>query len=63
MTASLGAPAPRSRRPRALTCLAAAVAGLSASWAAPALAQSLIRDTEIEEILRKDADPIFTVAG
>lgn len=63
MTASLGSPKPKTRRRRALTCLAAVVAGLSASWAAPALAQSLIRDTEIEEILRKDADPIFTVAG
>ncbi len=62
MTASLGSPTLK-RRTRALTCLAAVVVGLSASWAAPALAQSLIRDTEIEEILRKDADPLFAVAG
>jgi predicted Zn-dependent protease len=63
MTAILGSPKPKSRRSRALTCLAAVVASLSASWAAPALAQSLIRDTEIEEILRKDADPLFAAAG
>jgi predicted Zn-dependent protease len=62
MTAN-GSPKPRPRRTQALTCLAAVVVSLSASWAAPALAQSLIRDTEIEEILRTDADPIFTVAG
>lgn len=63
MTASLGSPKSRVRRSRALTCLAAVVVGLSASWSAPALAQSLIRDTEIEEILHSDADPIFSVAG
>lgn len=63
MTASLGSPKPKSRRNRTLTCLAALAVSLSASWAAPAMAQSLIRDTEIEEILRRDADPIFAVAG
>ncbi|WP_296600456.1 M48 family metalloprotease [Phenylobacterium sp.] len=31
--------------------------------AAPAQAQSLIRDTEIEEILMKDSDPILRAAG
>jgi predicted Zn-dependent protease len=52
---------PPSRRLRGL---AAAVALLPALLA-PALAgaQSLIRDTEIEAILREDADPIFTAAG
>ncbi len=52
-----------SRRLRAWLC--AAVAVLSAGG--PALAQqaplSLIRDTEIESILRRDADPIFVAAG
>ena len=43
----------------------AAAAALAAATLAPALgsAQSLIRDTEIEEILRKDIDPIFKAAG
>jgi len=45
-----------------------ALAATLATQAAPAYAQgapgvSLIRDTEIEEILRKDADPIFAAAG
>ena len=61
MTASLGSPKPKVRRIRTLTCLAALVVGLSASWGAQA--QSLIRDTEIEEILQRDADPLFDAAG
>jgi predicted Zn-dependent protease len=45
-----------------------ALAGMIASPVAPAFAQgepsiSIIRDTEIEEILHEDADPIFTAAG
>ncbi|WP_332767923.1 M48 family metalloprotease [Phenylobacterium sp.] len=47
--------------------LAAAVAFSIALPAAPASAQdegmALIRDTEIEEILRKDAEPLFKAAG
>lgn len=47
--------------------LAAAVAFSIALPAAPARAQdegiALIRDTEIEEILRKDAEPLFKAAG
>ena len=57
---STGRPA---RRLAALACIASTL--LSAPR--PALAQegalSLIRDTEIEAILRKDADPIFAAAG
>ncbi len=41
---------------------AAAAIGLALS-ASPAAAQSLIRDTEIEEILMKDSDPILRAAG
>ncbi|MDB5484023.1 MAG: zinc metalloprotease [Caulobacteraceae bacterium] len=46
----------------------AAMAGMLASPVAPAFAQgdpgiSIIRDTEIEEILHEDADPIFQAAG
>lgn len=43
----------------------ASVAVLAASLLVPtfASAQSLIRDTEIEEILRADIDPIFKAAG
>jgi len=44
----------------ALTAGAAAALLLSA---APAQAQSLIRDTEIEEILMRDSDPILRAAG
>src|SRR5580658_9182244 len=45
-----------------------ALAGTIASPIAPAFAQgdpgiSIIRDTEIEEILHEDADPIFRAAG
>jgi predicted Zn-dependent protease len=45
-----------------------AILGMLASPVAPAFAQgdqgvSLIRDTEVEEILRQDADPIFIAAG
>jgi len=45
-----------------------AVGALLAESAGPAFAQSappvsIIRDTEIEQILRSDADPIFTAAG
>jgi predicted Zn-dependent protease len=39
-----------------------AAVGLAVS-ASPAAAQSLIRDTEIEEILLKDSDPILRAAG
>jgi predicted Zn-dependent protease len=42
------------------------VAALSLSTPVPAAAQdgpSLIRDTEIEEILHRDADPLFAAAG
>lgn len=47
---------------------ALAVAGMLAAPVAPAFAQqsagiSLVRDTEIEEILHSEADPIFTAAG
>jgi len=44
----------------ALTAAASAALALSA---APASAQSLIRDTEIEEILMKDSEPILKAAG
>ncbi|HQR89464.1 MAG TPA: M48 family metalloprotease, partial [Caulobacter sp.] len=47
-------------------CAVAMVAALSLSISAPASAQdgpSLIRDTEIEEILHRDADPLFEAAG
>jgi predicted Zn-dependent protease len=62
------APAGRSKpgAARAAVCLAALVAGLAVSWSAPALAQGgepMIRDTEIEEILKKDSDPLFAAAG
>ncbi|RAK69062.1 M48 family metalloprotease [Phenylobacterium kunshanense] len=43
--------------------LAAAAALGMALTAAPATAQSLIRDTEIEEILKKDSEPILRAAG
>jgi predicted Zn-dependent protease len=43
--------------------LTAVVAAGVAMTAVPASAQSLIRDTEIEEILRKDAEPILKAAG
>lgn len=48
------------------TALAALTALSLTLHAAPVRAQeslSLIRDTEIEEILRKDSEPIFTAAG
>ncbi|HYD44289.1 MAG TPA: M48 family metalloprotease [Phenylobacterium sp.] len=53
------------RRPRRLAALAAAVAitALAAAQSAAAQGMSLIRDTEIEEILRKQSDPIFKAAG
>ncbi len=44
----------------ALTAVAATGVALAA---APASAQSLIRDTEIEEILSRDAEPILRAAG
>ncbi|MCC7265872.1 MAG: M48 family metallopeptidase [Caulobacteraceae bacterium] len=52
-------------RPRRLALLAAALAASAVASAPPAAAQgvSLIRDTEIEEILHKQADPIFKAAG
>ena len=43
--------------------LAAALAVGFAVAASPAAAQSLIRDTEIEEILARDAEPILKAAG
>ena len=43
--------------------LAAALAAGFAIAASPAAAQSLIRDTEIEEILAKDSKPILDAAG
>ena len=43
--------------------LAAALAAGYANAASPAAAQSLIRDTEIEEILAKDSKPILDAAG
>lgn len=52
-------------RLRAL-CSVTVVTALALSIWAPAAAQegpSLIRDTEIEEILHRDADPIFEAAG
>ena len=55
---------PLRRRLGEASCLAAA---LLAVGAAPARAQQaqpqLIRDTEIEEILHQECDPIFTAAG
>jgi predicted Zn-dependent protease len=59
----------RWERPRAATAVAlAAVAAMLFAPAGPARAQadggvSIIRDTEIEEILHQDADPIFVAAG
>jgi predicted Zn-dependent protease len=62
----LTAPTPLGRLKTAIA--AVAVAGMVASPVAPAFAQgdpgvSIIRDTEIEEILHEDADPIFQAAG
>jgi predicted Zn-dependent protease len=60
-----GAPGPLKRLGAALS-VAALVSTLAAP-AAPVHAQggpiSLIRDTEVEEILHRDADPIFRAAG
>lgn len=54
-------------RPRRLALLAAVATLAVAAAAPPAAAQSrgisLIRDTEIEEILKKDTDPILKAAG
>ena len=54
-------------RPLSRLALVAAVAFSVALPAAPARAQdegiALIRDTEIEEILRRDAEPIFKASG
>ncbi|MES2894527.1 MAG: M48 family metalloprotease [Pseudomonadota bacterium] len=54
-------------RPFSRIALAATVAFSIALPAAPARAQdegiALIRDTEIEEILRKDSEPLFKAAG
>ncbi len=52
----------------AAAALAAAIIGpLSTAWAqssgAPGRAPTLLRDTEIEEVLHKQADPIFAAAG
>lgn len=50
--------------PRSATrLLAAATAGLALLGAAPASAQSVIRDTEIEGIVRGWADPVFSAMG
>jgi len=64
-------PSPASRRTGAAAWLRGALAGLTAlaSVAAPAAraqddsSTSLIRDTEIEEILKEDTAPIFRAAG
>ncbi len=70
MTAKTAQVTRKQTRGRATVCLAALSLGLGISWTSPISAQgsggggpSLIRDTEIEEILHKDADPIFRVAG
>ena len=52
----------RFRSVSRLALAAGAAAGLALS-ASPAAAQSLIRDTEIEEILAADAEPILKAAG
>ncbi|MDI1365683.1 MAG: M48 family metalloprotease, partial [bacterium] len=47
-------------------CSVAMIAAISVVTPAPVAAQegaSLIRDTEIEEILHRDADPLFEAAG
>ncbi|MCI3178744.1 peptidase M48 [Caulobacter sp. CCUG 60055] len=75
MTACL-APQPPSTLPSRFRRLGKALGGAAASIslavgvlapAVPAFAQSqgpsFIRDTEVEEILHEDADPIFTAAG
>ena len=66
-------PAPRQRPPsiplrRRLAASLMAVSALGSLYAPMARAQSddsetILRDTEIEEILHKDTDPIFTAAG
>ena len=66
-------PAPRQRPPpiplrRRLAATLMAVSALGSLYAPMARAQSddsetILRDTEIEEILHKDTDPIFTAAG
>ena len=43
--------------------VAAAAVGLCLTAAAPASAQSAIRDTEIEEIIHNWSDPVFTAMG
>lgn len=54
----------RARRSRVFGALAVAAVLLPAALTPVAAeAQSLIRDTEIEEILREQADPIFVAAG
>ena len=59
----------RTRKPFQTTGLIVALAAAMMAPAAPVLAQSgergptLLRDTEIEEILHREADPIFRAAG
>jgi predicted Zn-dependent protease len=52
---------------RAAVCLAALMAGLGSTWTTTLHAQGAgiaqIRDTEIEEILREDAAPLFKAAN
>ena len=71
MPSSLAHPSPRPRRPvRAGVALAAALATALAPAAAGAqesagssAAPQVIRDTEIEEIIHEEADPVFIAAG
>src|SRR5665213_2893302 len=62
-------PRPRPRRRARLAASVGAVLATLALWVPAPRAQedgdstSLIRDTEIEEILHEDADPIFIAAG
>jgi predicted Zn-dependent protease len=51
----------RIRLPRLLAPLATAVA--LAALASPAAAQNIIRDTEVEEIIRGWSDPVFVAMG
>lgn len=53
-----------SRRLRSAACLAAVLSGMAAlPVRAQGAAPQLIRDTEIEEIIHQECDPIFKAAG
>ncbi len=58
---------PAVRRKRRWLCAVAALALLPGTLASPALAQtpriSVIRDTELEEIIHKEAEPMWRAAG